>query len=152
VTGSWTSCSRGEHCGNTVSRLFLNRKMGPCSRRSFRVVPNIGCCGAGEISLADFNHDGKLMLGLQITDHISYYDSDVPSATMIRRPSFASQAVARQIEARQSRLQPAAISHQQLALRISDTAFAWATRCPRHTYCGFTVTFSPVTTGVRTGQ
>lgn len=150
------------NCGNNCFEVFLGNGDGTLQPgEAFGVVQNIGCCGGGEISLADFNHDGKLDVGTQITDQYPYLMIQMSGPAPTMSPgvlSFASQAVGSQSPSQTvTLLQPGSTN---IAINSVSASGDFQTNggCvgyalpPGNTYCGFTVTFSPSTTGVRTGQ
>jgi hypothetical protein len=149
-------------CSNNCFEIFLGNGDGTLQPgQAFGVLGAFGGGGGGEISLADFNHDGKLDVGTQITDQYPYLmiQTSGPAPTMSPGVlSFAAQAVGSQSTGQYVVLyQPGSTAITINSIAVSGH-FQTNNECVDYVLpggngdCQFTVSFSPTATGVRTGQ
>jgi hypothetical protein len=149
-------------CSNNCFEIFLGNGDGTLQPgQAFGVLGAFGGSGGGEISLADFNHDGKLDVGTQITDQFPYLmiQTSGPAPTMSPGVlSFSAQAAGSQSAGQYVVLyQPGSTAITLNSIAVSGD-FLTNNECVGYvltggnTDCQFTVSFSPTATGVRTGQ
>jgi len=148
-------------CQNNCIEIFLGNGDGTLQPGSiYGTQQNLGGGGEGQISLADFNHDGKLDVGTPITDQFPFLmvQSAGPEPTLVPGTlTFASQAVGSQSEPQTVTLyQPGSTAITVNSIGVSGD-FQYNAGCvgvlnPGNTSCSFSVSFLPTATGVRTGS
>jgi hypothetical protein len=148
-------------CPNNCIEIFLGNGDGTLQPgTTYGTQQNFGGGGGGEISLADFNHDGKLDIGTPITDEFPFLmvQSAGPEPTLVPGTlTFASQAVGSQSQPQTVTLyQPGSTAITVNSIVVSGD-FQYNGGCvgvlnAGNTSCSFSVSFLPTTDGLRTGS
>jgi hypothetical protein len=150
-------------CNSNCFEIFLGNGDGTLQPgQVFGVLQAFGGAGdGGEISVADFNHDGKLDVATQISTASPFLMMQMAGPAPTMSPgvlSFASQAVGSQSLGQYVILyQPGSTTITVNSIAVSGD-FQTNNECvdyvlpPGNTSCQFTVSFSPSAAGVRTGQ
>ena len=117
--------------------------------------------GEGEISLADFNHDGRLDIATPSANGpYLMIQTTGPAPTLVPGVlSFASQAVGSQSQPQSTELfQPGNTEISVYSATVTGDFVLWENGCENYVLgpgnsetCGILVTFQPTTTGVRSG-
>jgi len=151
-----------QECTNNCIYIFPGNGDGTLQTGAYYGIrQNIAGGGGGEISLADFNHDGKLDVTTPWTSG-SYLmiQTESPAPTIVPGMfSFASQAVGSESQSQTTELYPpgnAAITFSSVSVTgdfvLGYNACEYVTLGPGNSgYCTISVSFQPTTTGVRTG-